>query len=559
MRRSLSVLLGGVLASSVLLSGATAGAETLECPLHRPVPVTRLYFKLSVDLRGRVPTIEEYAALEDLDDSEDLPDFLIDDMLGSGELVARMREYHRSIFFPVIGGTNGSIRDNDMTLRDQTIAAGVTAWASTSTARRKKYRGGDGSHLCKDVPQTDLQPTYKPGDAPTCPPSGTDAAGAFCQEGYTTIKPYWDPSAAIKICAFEAQKAEMYTVAGKGDFPCNMDIAQTQIACGCGPSLQYCMKSTSDLDNEVRASWQEQFLLMVDEVIAGPERYDWLFTTQDVFTNGVLDHYYKYLAQASGTSRVYNAPSTSDYPLPDKPDWADKSFRREKRAGIHSGILTLPAFTLRYQTNRGRANKVYQALMGKYFIPPDPKDTMCETEGTDLTKRCVCRKCHETLEPLAAYFGAVSEAGSALVNDLPPELPDVAACKAIFPPASSTAWCNRLYIQTAISEDKSVYRQRALEFMDTHPEVKDHYDQGPGGLFALAAEKTAEGEPGLFWQATVRHMFEYLMKREMDLDPSSPENEREILMDLAGDLADTGDFKALVRAIVTLPAYRRMP
>ena len=89
--------------------------------------------------------------------------------------------------------------------------------------------------------------------------------------------------------------------------------------------------------------------------------------------------------------------------------------------------------------------------MGKYFIPPDPKDSMCETEGTDLTKRCVCRKCHETLEPLAAYFGAVAEAGSAVVNDLPVEYPDYNACKLVFPQASSSSWCNRLYIETAIS------------------------------------------------------------------------------------------------------------
>lgn len=558
MRVRSPVLLGGLFAAAVLLGGGPAAAEENECPLHRPVPVTRLYFKLSVDLRGRVPTVEEYAALDEVDDDGDVPEALLDEMIASEEFAGRMREYHRSIYFPVIGGTNGALRDNDMTLKEQTIGGGEVAWASISTARRKKYRGGDGSHVCQNKPQTEIQPTYKPGDVPTCPPAGSDAAGEFCREGYTTIKPYWDPATSIRVCAFEAQDAKTYNVPSKGDFPCNTDVAQAQITCGCGPSLDYCMKSTSDLDNEIRAAWQEQFLLMVDEVIMGGERYEWLFTTKDVFTNGVLDHYYKHLAEASGTSRVYNAPSTSDYPLPDDPDWLDKSFRREKRTGIHSGILTLPAFTLRYQTNRGRANKVYQALMGKYFIPPDPKDSMCETEGTDLTKRCVCRKCHETLEPLAAYFGAITEAGSALVNDLPAEHPTVTACKAIFPPASSTSWCNRFYIETKVG-DESVWRQRALEFMDTHPEVKEHYDAGPGALFAVAAAKTPEGEPGLFWQASVRQMFEYLMKREMDLDPSSPENEREILVDLATMLESTGDFKALVKQIVTLPAYRRMP
>jgi hypothetical protein len=559
MRRFSPVLLSVMSAAAALLFGGDApAAEELECALHRPVPVTRLMFKLSLDLRGRVPTLEEYEALDSIPDEGELPSAVVDEMLASADFTTRMREYHRSVYFPVIGGTNGAIRDQDMMLTEQTIAAGETAWATPSTGRRKKYRGGDGTHVCQNTPQTTLQPTYKPGDVPTCPVAGNDAAGEYCREGYTTITPYWDPSVAIRVCAFEAQDATTYNVPGKGDFSCAMDVAQSQIGCGCGPSLDYCMKG-STMDNEIRAAWQEQFLLMVDEVIVGGERYDWLFTTQDVFTNGVLDHYNKYHAATSGTSRVYNAPSAQDYPLPDAPDWLDKAFRREKRAGVHSGILTLPAFTLRYQTNRGRANKVYQALMGKYFIPPDPSDTMCETEGTDLTKRCVCRKCHETLEPLAAYFGAVAEAGSAVVNELPVEYPDYNACKAIFPPASSSSWCNRLYIETEIAPDKSVYRQRALELMDAHPEQKANYDAGPAGLFAAATAKTSEGEPGLFWQATARQMFEYLMKREMDLDPSSAENEREILMKIATGLESTGDFKAMIREIVTLPAYRRMP
>lgn len=558
MRRCSPVLLSGLFAAAALLGGGPAAAEELSCPLHRPVPVTRLYHKLSVDLRGRVPSFDEYAVLDDIPDEGELPANVIEQMLASDEFSVRMREYHRSVYFPVIGGTNGQIRDNDMTLREQTIGAGEVAWASVSTTRRKKWRGGDGSHVCQNKPQTDIQPTYKPGDVPTCPVAGSDGAGEFCREGYTTIKPYWDPANAIRVCAFEAQDAEMYTVAGKGDFSCGADVAHAQAACGCGPSLNYCMKS-GDLDATIRTAWQEQFLLMVDEVIAGAERYDWLFTTKDTFTNGVLDHYYKYLAPSSGTARVYNAPAGSDYPLPAKPDWLDKTYRREARTGIHSGILTLPAFTLRYQTNRGRANKVYQALMGKYFIPPEPTDSMCETEGTDLTKRCVCRKCHETLEPLAAYFGAIAEAGSAVVNELPEEFPDFTACKGVFPPASSSVWCNRLYIETAVGADKTVFRQRALEFSDAHPEVKEHYDLGPGGVFAVAAEKTAAGEPGLFWQATVRQMFEYLMKREMDLDPSSVENERDILMKIAANLEATGDFKAMIREIVSLPAYRRMP
>lgn len=547
-------------ALSALASPAAAAED--ECALHRPVPVTRLYWKLSIDLRGHVPAIEEYDALADLPDDADLPDEIVEGMLSSEEFRLAMREYHRSLLFPVLSAATASFKDQGNLLSPVTLAAAggeaeKSVLHSPSQGRRGVYRGGDKSHACQNKPQSALG--YEADGTPTCEAKGSDAAGAYCQEGFVEVKPYWeaDPTKTVFVCAFDAQDLEQYTLNGN-KYACSDNQATSRKECGCGANLNYCFRNINDHDNMVRGAMEEQLLLLVDDVTTGKQPYDYLFTTKDTYMTGVLDHYYRYQSRLAGTGRMFNGLHQDDAQPVDKPDWHDATWRKASRDGLHSGVLTLPAFTLRYQTNRGRANKVYQILMGKYFTPPEPKDDNCATEGSDLTQRCVCRKCHQKVEPMAAYFGAIAEAGSGLLNDLPASVKTSTDCNNLFAPASS-AWCRRFYSQ--IKDDKGAtveWRQWALEFSPAHPEYDQNYAQGPGGLFEEAAAKIGD-EPGLFYQATVRHLFNYLMKREMNLDPGSADNERDLLIELAAELESDPSFPRLVKRLVNLPAYRRMP
>ncbi len=56
-----------------------------------------------------------------------------------------------------------------------------------------------------------------------------------------------------------------------------------------------------------------------------------------------------------------------------------------------------------------------------------------------------------------------------------------------------------------------------------------------------------------------RHMFEYLMKREAEMDPTSIDYEGDTLEALAAELKSHDNLKLLVKALVKLPQYRRMP
>ena len=59
--------------------------------------------------------------------------------------------------------------------------------------------------------------------------------------------------------------------------------------------------------------------------------------------------------------------------------------------------------------------------------------------------------------------------------------------------------------------------------------------------------------------ATVKHLFQLLMKREMNLDPAAADNEIALMEELATELSTTDDLSALARRIVTLDTFRRMP
>jgi hypothetical protein len=292
----------------------------------------------------------------------------------------------------------------------------------------------------------------------------------------------------------------------------------------------------------------------VDDHTDGTRPYSELLTTKRSWINGALTHYFRYIGQRQSFSRTQNLYAPSDGELPDLPYTAE-GWTEIQRKDPHAGILTLPAYLIRFQTNRGRANRYRIAFEGQYFQPPSTKDTGCNKEGDDLTQRCVCRSCHVTLEPVAAYFGQLTEAGSTSLQDFIRGFPTRKACTKGIAPASS-GWCDRFYVNVPdlVDPDVLTYKLKALQYEDAkHPEVGPHFDAGPGAL----AQKDIDS--GLFHEVATRNMFAFLMKREPNMDSTAIDYEGDLIKSIAAEFKAHDNLKLLVQRLVKLPTYRRMP
>ncbi|MFO0755009.1 MAG: hypothetical protein U0359_00840 [Byssovorax sp.] len=545
------------IAALALLASSTASADGEQCSLHRDLPIERQLRRLSIDLRGDVPDFTEYAAVEG---KTEIPEAIIDAYLDSDALRLQMRRYHEELLW-----TNPApaLSDVGFSLGSQTFAGGgSTVFFVTSTTKSKLYRGGDGTHRCQDKPQSALG--YDAAGLPNTEPAGADAVGPFVAEGWVDVHPYWeaDPSKTIKVCAFDAQVTESYTLPPNdpdaGTWPCD-DLLATGKAktCGCGPNLAYCMV-TGSVQPVVLASMREQLLRLVDDYTSGARPYSELLTTKRAWINGPLVHYFRYLAQRQTYSRTQSFHQPSDGPLPDLPFTATDTWVEIERGAPHAGILTLPAYLLRFQTNRGRANRYRIAFQGQYFQPPSTKDTGCAKEGDDLTQRCVCRQCHMALEPMAAYFGQLTEAGSTSLHDFASEYATRKACSSASPTLSSAGYCDRFYVTVPdlVDPDLRPYKLKALRYADAaHPEIQPHFDAGPGAL----AQADIDSKNHLFYAVVTRSMFRFLMKRDPYLDQTSPDYEGDLIDQIAEEMSAKDSLPWLIKRLVTLPAYRRTP
>jgi hypothetical protein len=556
------------LSSMLMPAAASAADEQPACYMHAKLSTTRMLRRTALALTGRVPSMDEYAAVDGLGSDDPAVEAIIDGWLASDEYRVQMRRYHMGLLWSNPAGV--SLRDVGMTLNRLNLGTGQApnyVWRVTSTGRRLLYRGGDGTHSCQDKNQATLG--YDGSGLPNCEAKGSDGAGPYCQEGWVMVTPFYDPSTQIKVCAFDAQDNDTWdkvTTPNPGTYSCGDVQARNVKECGCGPNLRFCLfGSPVNLDAMITDAMQEQLLLLVDDHTRAGASYRDMLTTDAAYSNGVLDFYMSYQAANAAFSKVYDAPHTGDWQL--DPDWQATDFRAVQRSGVHAGILTLPAYTLRFQTNRGRANRFRIAFLGQYFVPPSSDPTPgCSPDAADLTQRCVCLGCHQTLEPLAAYFGQVTEAGSGLMSDFLEQVATAQACRDQNPPGQ-TAFCTRFYNQITVDDPDNpgdtmqVWRIKPLEFADTHPEYEANYDAGPAGLVDDEALTKLQGkEYGYLAWATVRNVFSFLMMRELDLDPLSEDNEQALLDELAIEFeANDFDFQALVKRIVMLPEFRRMP
>ena len=609
-----------LLFTSLLFFWGSLGLQAQEpdCSAPQELDKYHLLRRLSLDLRHQMPSYEEYLAL----DAEDgVPEAWIDSWLIGDEYKTMARRFHESLLWTNLNKVAITTAQNVISSTGQGPARRYHFFGA---GRKNTFRGG--SAVCVDEPQVEyLEGETTTGDGTVIPwriPKPIEeevdpgSGKTIVREGYVMVTPYWAPGTQIKVCAFDAQDADLVpslrraqngdlvpilTSGGPAYGHCSDGYTiATQLSCGAGPNLRWGMGP--GVTEKIWADLREQVFRLIDDFTAGGEPYSQLLTTDRIYWNGTLAFWNRHLIDMTNLSKTFNMVQKGDAELPEEPDYTDNevwtAYERNVVDGVptdmgHSGILTHPGYTLRFQTNRARANRFRTVFTKQYFIPPDdPEDENsgeCDPLADDLTQRCTCRYCHQVLEPMAAYFGKVIEAGSSLLSDpdafpiyepecdhtgdvccqiggnrkeyrSPEECPpvnvvDITECEDLL--------CSRFYVSDPQQQNPGVLLPHQYAYVPDgqdpatildalHLEISLNLDEGVRGL----AQKVIDG--GQFHSAMVQNIFAYLMGREMILNPAQPNNEIALLTTLAGEFKNHDDFRAMVKRIVLLEQYRRV-
>ncbi|MCA9666861.1 MAG: DUF1549 domain-containing protein [Myxococcales bacterium] len=533
MRRPLTLMTTVALAA--LLTSASALAEAPACKPSSSARALQYLRRLSLDLLGRVPTMAEIDAVKK---AGEVSAESIDTMLSSAGFVQQMRAYHRGLLWTNVRNVRMSSPSFDL------VGFGGVPMAMRGY-RAYQYRG-DAAASCLDVPAL-----FDPNGKPITVPHPT-LPGAR-QEGYVMVEPYWAPGTQIKVCAFDANAAE--EVNGK---KCWRPDAGAE--CGCGPNLRYCQRRSNeylgsgiyggvDTQRIIADAFAEQMLRFIDDVVRSDRPYTDLLVASDMEVNGPIAHYLRYQTKTRGFTDYYADPD-QDYKVPDLKFSDQGQWVKVARGGRHAGILTMPGYLLRFQTNRGRANRFYNAFLCKQFAAPpsglpsgaDP----CNSEP-DLKQRCGCSHCHTSLEPLAAYWGRFAESGLAPLSDMvrfPNKLnsADLATCEKPGLNFLDKQICQRFFLLDPGHPKEQAEKGKLRPYVFATKEIEDNIELGPG---ALAQKAIASGELA---SCTVKKMLGVYLGTSSD----------SALVDkLAASFRAGGRYslRALVRSIVTDAAY----
>lgn len=583
-----------VMVASLLLSPPTLAAGEM-CTEPQELDKHRLLRRLSLDLRQQVPSYDEYMQLEQGDEEQVIASFVdqwigLEDGKPEDEEAFRlaMRRFHADLLLPnVIGiqlnGTAASLRKFEI--------GGAAIWDINSTGRRNKWRINNQGPNCGNWPQSDLgyEEAEQNGVTFTVPltvEAEDEKGGSYQEEGWVEITPYWDSDITIKACAF----ALMDNPVGELGHSCESPYGTLQRGCGCGSNLRWCYGPREKVSHRIWASMSEQAGQLFDAVSVGGRPYTDLVLGSSVWTNGTLDFWNKHMAPVLSVQRTADLGGPGDAPLPDAPSFTDDTWVERERGWPHGGVQTLAAYTLRFNTNRARANRFRIVFSNQYFIPPaastteecdpdSPTDGCCTPDAEDLTERCVCQDCHQVVEPLAAYWAYHAESGSGLLTAADGMFPEYnAECDpdpetAAMPPQMK-GFCDRFYV-TEMGEDvMNPGYLRPLQYADSasdnpvHSAIGLHARVGPGAGINPGDGQVAEDKgyaqslvgSGIWSQAMVRNLWRHLMGRDMHLglDASDPLNELNLLADLSDDLQSHDSLQQLVKALVSLDQYRRV-
>ena len=485
--------------------------------------------RLSLDLRGRLPSATEMKKV--IEDGQVDPD-TVDDMIASEDFSHQIRTYHKDLLWSNLSSQR--LAQNNFIVSLPRNQSQARIFSVVSNIRRTTYRGANTT--CKDEPARFGE------DGEILYDEEEDRNGVMIRrEGWVEVNPYWAPDTTIKVCAFDAQTAEEGTARNGRPAPCKQ---MSSADCGCGPNLNWCL--TREVQSTITESMTEQVLDSIDQIVTQDRPYTEVILGGDFRVNGPLVHYYSYLTSVG--NNLLSALPDPGYVLPNlafsDAQWVPVS----ANTPLHSGILTLPGFLLKLQSNRGRANRFYNAFLCKAFEAPEgglpAADDPCNEEP-DLSKRCGCSHCHAGVEPAAAHWGRWSEAGMApMATEEFPRFRDICD-SSNNPGASRNFLCRRFYLTEANhpSEEKYVGHLLSYLFADEHEGRDEAIESGPSLLAGQAVDN------GAFAKCTAEKVWNLFLAHP----PST--KEAGIIAEMTADFEAGYSFRDLVRAAVTHPKY----
>ena len=506
-----------------LFLAASSAAEPPTCPPDdgHTATSTRLLRTTSLDLRGIVPDLEDYESASD----GGVPESVLDNWLASPEFTQQVVRHHQSLFWNNVEPVD--IVDADSRLRDED-----DIWYIDDNPSLVR-RGINDGH-CGDFPTVF--------DAYDRPVALVQPDGSL-QEGWVWVNPYWDPETPIRVCAFDAAERE-FTQSGTD---CKSRDAEFDPECGCGPELRWCR--INGLEEDINLGFGSDIDRRVARLLDEDRSYLDLFQDDVGFVNGPMVHFYRHLTGKSDD--VDFAPGQVDLArLPDL-DFLDADTYVEVDLGAqHSGVLTSPAWLMRFQTNRGRANRFYNSFLCQPFQPPDGGLTALDdpNPSLDLTKRDGCAYCHALLEPAAAHWGRWPEAGAGHLGalDYPAFDADCEAC-AMWNTSCSER-CDDHYLVDPIATEEFEYLGWLLSYEFLEDRYWPNVEEGPE---LLVAETVTDGR---LPECVATRAAEWLLGREME------DADRPWIEDLSDHfVASDFRYRELVKEIVTSDNYRRVP
>ncbi len=524
MRRS--VFLAGLVALGLIWGGsasATLPNEALVCSPDDPImDDTETLRAWSLQLRGYPPSLNEYEAIAT---GETDPELLLAEWLGSPDFAEQSVRFHRNHFWPNV--TNVNLFSAAFSLRRE--PGTLQYWRRT--AATLNYRGD--FVPCLDEP---LEHDANGKIIAKAQPDGTT------REGYVMVSPYWAPDTMIKVCGYDAQDS---THGLTGIF-CGGRSASTDTSCGCGPNLRYCRYGNSqlpvtralgtDLDERVRAVMEEN------------EPYTELFTSQRAFVNGPLSFFLKYQTGVFSGIR-FDPPAIAPETLPEMDYTAEDTWYEVSLDSAHAGVLTAPAYLIRFQTDRARANRFFDSFLCQPFQAPDSGLPLGEEVAPhpDLQQRDGCKYCHALLEPAAAHWGRWAEGGTGYLDpEVYPRLRDECTACATYG-VNCSEDCNRFYLTDPLTALEAEYLGELRSYVFRRPDHEMNVEAGPE---LLVSKAVGDGRLPL---CVAKRTSEWLLGRT--LEP----REDEWVTDLAAEFVASGlRFKDLVHAIVTSETYRRV-
>ncbi len=481
---------------------------------------------LSLDLRGIVPSAEEYAAL---DASGEIPDSLIQSWLETPEFTDQVVRHHRALLTPNVADIR-LLSNRQRLIEDETTGI----WYRYLVA--PNYRGGP-------VSCGDFEATWD-GDGNLI--LDQDASG-YTQEGWTWVSPYWDPQNPIKVCAYEAQEDKV----SPWGTECDTYDGRFDPYCGCGPNLAWC--DTPWLGHNggnprppVSVSIVGDIEHRIAAVIQSDSSYLDILTGRTMYVNGPLAHFYRYQTKVPAHVRFNEVPVDPDL-LPDIPFSAEDTWLPVEVGDEHAGILTSTFYLMKFQTRRGRANRFYNAFLCQPFQPPDGGISGLDSSATslDLSRRDGCNYCHALLEPAGAHWGRWSEYGAGYLDPqrFPASSAECAWCAATGESCSEE--CSAYYVVDSLSSEEDPYLGwlKGYEFLEERH--VPHVEEGPK---LLVANAVADGRLPL---CVAEKTASWLLGRQIEAweEPWITELSQEFI-------ADNYSYRTLVKEIVTSDNYR---